>query len=61
MGGRRREKRKESEKQEMKERTNALGRYVRCRTWDRGEEGNEEKEGNKEQIRCRGEKMKEEK
>ena len=33
---------------------------MRCRTWDRGEEGNEEKEGNREQInRWRGKKMKE--
>ena len=32
---------------------------MRCRTWDRGEEENEEKEGNREKIRWRGEKMKE--
>ena len=31
---------------------------MRCRTWDRGEEGNEEKEGKREKIRWRGEKMK---
>ena len=36
-----------------------MERNVRYRTWDRGEEGNEEKEGNREQIRWREEKMKE--
>ena len=36
-----------------------MRRNVKCRTSNRGEEGNEEKEGNREKIRWRGEKMKE--